>query len=377
LPFPETLKVVFVHGTWGRGIFYLSKKVAPWCEANSIFVSDLSKELKSGLPSITLDLLTFSWSGANSITKRWEAALCLRNFIRELGTKDPILVIGHSHGGTISLQAICSLEEHKHILLATLATPFVRIVESDRDLGAIPANLFRFLVGFTMFVANMFIIVHMHPMAAPEWPFIVTALLFLLLPIPVGWYLGNRLNELIVNPKPREDETPSTWQLKPQLLASLTEVDAKQLGTNLLIVRGIDDEAALSLAAGAIGTRLSRFIFETVVGLGFLSLGILPLFHDTTNRTPFGYVQIYEAFIFFLALSSLMAPSVFRAVFGKELLAGALRCDVLADSVPDGDSAKVVTLRSVSRKTGLSHSIYNNPFAPSAIANWTIAKLRS
>src|SRR5262249_5485148 len=56
-------------------------------------------------------------------------------------------------------------------------------------------------------------------------------------------------------------------------LAEASEYDAnRRAPSELLVLRGIDDEAALSLAAGAIGVRLSRLLLGVIAAPSWLYL---------------------------------------------------------------------------------------------------------
>jgi hypothetical protein len=63
------LKVVLVHGTWGRG-FFRKEPVAPWSRSDSIFVDRLLGEFEERMPTVSTSITPVSWSGSNSILHR-------------------------------------------------------------------------------------------------------------------------------------------------------------------------------------------------------------------------------------------------------------------------------------------------------------------
>ena len=96
--------------------------------------------------------------------------------------------------------------------------------------------------------------------------------------------------KLIVNPFPaykriwgKYDSSPEGWAYKPDRLASLSYYTVPRKDCDwLLVLRGVDDEASLSLAAGAIGNRMTHlflgsflpivtgmFVVVSLVGLAF------------------------------------------------------------------------------------------------------------
>src|SRR5262249_53387701 len=105
---------VIVHGTWGRGIFprlssflramSLRKPMPRWFEAESAFRTDLSSLMTSF--GITAETISFEWSGSNSVFARQRAAESLRELLLSRGQGRPIVIIAHSHGGNVALQAV-------------------------------------------------------------------------------------------------------------------------------------------------------------------------------------------------------------------------------------------------------------------------------
>ena len=139
----------------------------------------------------------------------------------------------------------------------------------------------------------------------------------------------------------------------------------------MLVVRAVDDEASMSLAAGAIGARLSvamlhrwlwllasGFFFVTVVIHGYIAKGAM----DFLNL-PFAVgIPLAAVVMLFLA-------GIFKSVLGREFLVGAWRCEVAVDSAPDRNGPiKVVTLAPVGNS--MRHAIYDHPKCVRTIADW-------
>jgi hypothetical protein len=323
------------------------------------------------MPDISTSIVPFNWSGDNSVFQRAKAATDLKLYLEKHLTLDtPLMIIAHSHGGNVAMQAITQFEGVSRVYLCTLATPFLRLFESKRDFygsekvligaGIVTSVLALYLLAITLGIDDSSI-----------EQFLAFAVIA---GFAGSWIIGGFLHRLLINPLPK-NKVPTHWQLKPSLLSEATVADAKLLDDRLLILRGIDDEAALSLAAGALTNRLLRFLYNltatrSVIFLYFLALPAqaLKLYND---NIPI----IVGLFLFLVTLLCLFLPSVTRSVFGTELAFGAARCDALFDSVPDSDRAKVVTLRAESDQEQLIHAIHHNPAAPPSIVDWFAAHI--
>jgi hypothetical protein len=144
----------------------------------------------------------------------------------------------------------------------------------------------------------------------------------------------------------------------------------------------VDDEASLALAFGAIGTRLSFLLLTQVLpkllgAIVLVSLGIVVTsfvfdFEATTTS------QMLRTAAFTIGIGLLffvLVPGIFKSIFGREFLIGALRCDVSADSVSDADGEiRVTTLPPPAghRLFGVRHFIYSYPECVGAIVDWIV-----
>jgi hypothetical protein len=131
------------------------------------------------------------------------------------------------------------------------------------------------------------------------------------------------------------------------------------LAPKVLVIRGVDDEAALALAFGAIATTLNRFLlratwqwmYKLIVFSVFLMAGL----------TAVGWVRFDSSLIMRIAVVGwcvvmfgtgifLILPGLFNARFGIEFLFGAMRCEIATDSTPHSTRVQIVTLKPMYRE---------------------------
>jgi len=110
--------IFLIHGSFVQN--------APWTREES---SDLVAGIKNA--EINAEFVRFPWTGRNSASARRRAAEELAGTIApvlEAGTREVVLV-GHSHGGNIALQAAMHLKREQRMLLkfCCLATPFLGV----------------------------------------------------------------------------------------------------------------------------------------------------------------------------------------------------------------------------------------------------------
>lgn len=119
---PVNYVITLVHGTFAPNAF--------WTRLESIF----SQKLLEYLDEASVVLIQFKWSGFNSSGARKRAAARLRTQLESNLQSYPEarhLVIGHSHGGTIAVKAVCVRDSGFEIVngIATLSTPFIHVQE--------------------------------------------------------------------------------------------------------------------------------------------------------------------------------------------------------------------------------------------------------
>src|ERR1017187_219970 len=88
-------KLVLIHGTFARN--------APWAKKDSPLQTFFLRHLDPDL-----DITTVPWSGANTTAAR---EVGIQNLIAEIDAalrdrSARCIIIGHSHGGTIAVQAV-------------------------------------------------------------------------------------------------------------------------------------------------------------------------------------------------------------------------------------------------------------------------------
>jgi hypothetical protein len=124
------VRLLLVHGTWGRGFNPDTVSPAPrWFEEGSSFRTELEQGLSDLGDRLSVD--AFLWSGANSIVERAEAAQDLAQSLDEAVAQMPDtdhILVAHSHGGNVALGAFTSMTQSLgRVQLVTLATPFLAI----------------------------------------------------------------------------------------------------------------------------------------------------------------------------------------------------------------------------------------------------------
>jgi hypothetical protein len=138
----------------------------------------------------------------------------------------------------------------------------------------------------------------------------------------------------VINPPPKVplDRTSNPWPWRPFDIAEHVNYDSTSaLAPKVLVIRGVDDEAALALAFGAIATALNRFILTVTWKWLYPVVGV--------------------------------------------------RCEIATDSVPDSRQVHIVTLKPSYRELvpqgGVSdepsskrHTIYDHPDCRREVVKW-------
>ena len=108
---PAAVGIVLVHGTFARDL--------SWLSADSPLVRELCSLFADA------NIFRFPWDGCPHQSSRYEAARRLGEDLASIGAVyNRVIVVGHSHGGNVALQAIQSISG-SDIQLITLATPFL------------------------------------------------------------------------------------------------------------------------------------------------------------------------------------------------------------------------------------------------------------
>ena len=191
----------------------------------------------------------------------------------------------------------------------------------------------------------------------------------------------------------------------------------------LLVLRALDDEASLALAAAAIGNRLSRLlarwsykiwvvlvmlsgvvvlVFSVfAITIGFFQVDIDQIRHLLDRYQPdlsfwfelsFKWVFWSWLGLLFAFFAFLFSPKAFKSFYGRELLLHSQGCEINSQSAPDSidrqsefQSASesirtnwetVVTLHQGEEVQGrLRHGLYDDPQCAERIAGWLKSEL--
>jgi Alpha/beta hydrolase family len=359
--------IVLVHGTWGRGFFPKRREASlhppnkrRWFEEGSQFQTRLDTALKGA--SLDWRIRAFLWSGANSVHARDCAARELSNQLAE-DLRDPTakaVIIAHSHGGNVALRALQRLDSAVvRIKVVTLATPFLRVlarrsfqlpfVAQGLVYGAMAMLMWALISALEVFMVDFAVnnkwISEEQAYDGVLYVVVPVLLLSLLLGILIARYLIVVLSSSRVAVAIEEEASYDT---------------RGGATSRMLVIRGVNDDASLSLAAGSIGSGLSYFVLTWVIPgltimLGvafFLSSGLLLFSNAVLDWVGWIFFAMFGTF--FCALIFIFLPGIFKSVsFGREFLVNALVCDIAVDSVPDTlGQVEAITLKPV--ETGSS-----------------------
>src|SRR5258708_11469269 len=260
------LFITLVHGTWPRNVWrdvFLNPFYGKWPTRffpNSLWFADGSEfrnRLTAGLSTrgLSARISPFLWSGANSVRERDKAAQELVEHICAKQSDYPgsiQVVIAHSHGGNVAVRALDQLGvTGDEIFIATIATPFVEILRTK----LLPAETRR--IDAMVSVTTSVLIPH-YAIAIKDayFPALNPNLPFDVLPFIVG-LVGLLTFFLFFELRARNTR-------KVDELVGLTSLSPSVRKHPLLVLRAVDDEAALTLAAATIGNRLSRLLEKSL-----------------------------------------------------------------------------------------------------------------
>ena len=377
--------IILVHGTWARGFFasdnareFTEKPLrggGRWFDDGSEFRRALELALRD--EPVEHVIRSLLWSGGNSVYARDAAALRLADELeKDLAHPGATpVVIAHSHGGNVALRALRHLRsDPSRIRVVTLATPFIRVfVREPLKLsgtvwlliwGAIFAVVFTLVTACILFSSTA---LAWHTSTTSTYVLLLIGAVFASI---VSLLLARQLNATFVRARAGPDQ--DTRAVDVQQAASYPSIRSR-----ILVIRGVDDEASLALAAGSIGSRLSSLVLANVIpelytaGLAAIFLLVMLLNLDEQRgvflEMTVGIGCSLGAFVF------LGLPGVFKSAFGKEFLTTAFVCEIAADSTPDTQgSLHVVTLSpsTPAARRQLRHGIYNHPECVNEIVRW-------
>lgn len=143
------LRIILLHGTQWPFL-----RLNRWFEEGA----PLQIALRRAFPGAAIEI--FSWSGWNTQRARHAAALeLIANLELWKLQSSKIVIIAHSHGGNVALQAAQKMRDEK-ISLITLGTPFLelRSEESVRRIGMLIVIMFSIPLFMTASLSSYFIL---------------------------------------------------------------------------------------------------------------------------------------------------------------------------------------------------------------------------
>jgi hypothetical protein len=344
-----------------------------WFETDSNFYNQLKEKLKHW----PLDIRSFLWSGANSVFARDRAATKLAEELSKVSKDVMPVIIAHSYGGNAALRALEYLREDNidvsRVKIVTLATPFLKVFVRDSSE----------ISGFTWLLVWGAISIFC---AIPMVPFILTAIamfgggtdlmywgaglglvLALVASICIVLWLAN-----VFGNRTRAKEI--------ERAANYPSIDAS--GPRMLVIRGVDDEASLTLAAGSIGSRLSsRALILISMSVSFV-LVVLAFVIFVMTLAGWSLPKEWDYWLPLImgacalsALAILFLPGIYKSGFGREFLTMGFLCEIAADSTPDTvsriDSTTVSSVEEKKRRSlRLRHFIYEHSSCVEKIVTW-------
>jgi hypothetical protein len=325
------------------------------------------------------------WSGSNSVFERDRFARDLARDLDDDVRADPTcqqLVIAHSHGGNIALDAVRHYRQSEtEIQIVTLATPFVdlwtampvrdgnRYTEAygrafqDRDnltrtrraLSCLAATLALAWAGIRLGVLPP--LEEMVVQGRMAWLAFTPLALNAVLALALTW-TGAGEDELMRVPRLDAQRKPGASRCR------------------MLVLRGADDEAALALAGGS----LQAILGSAASRLSLVLLSLVSPFLLLLTKLPGGWlhtalVSLCAALAVFLTGSLLEA--IGRAAAGREFLVMGRLLRISINSAPDTDGdATVRTLPGspakdrVGKEYRFKHGLYAHRDCVPAIMGW-------
>lgn len=388
----KPLKVVLVHGTWGRGLLFKRAKHDPrlWFSPESNFSERLLAALKAH--GFSANITSHHWSGANSFKHRSRAAEELaRGLHTSLQDEDTHhLLIAHSHGGNILMRMMHFLvarglkpADQQRVNLVTIATPFI-------DLSHRRSKKVEHVALWLLVIAAVFLIVKLALPLVADAHFVIQDIAFrVLVSSSFMMIVYIIFGQLVFDAE--LDIDGSSRHFRETIEAA--HYSGREFHSHCFVIRGYDDEAALVIGLGNVGNRLSKMAFSAIA----FTIPVLLLLHFLQDFTEWGGVcrpvtmdgnsgssdcsetyfwnllQILAALLYgILALAA-----IFKSAFGRELVIGGWFANVVCNSVPDLCRNFSVKTLLPTRRIALKHSLYGHPHIARDIAKWLQSSLKA
>jgi hypothetical protein len=318
------------------------------------------------------------WSGANAIDDRYRSGRALADRILSDQAEDlsrRSLIVGHSHGGSVAVQALQFLsvyylskrDQLKRVSIVTLATPFTYLVRPENGKWNYEF-LFAGFLPLSMAVFHAFLVPGRLPWALVLLAALVALGVFFHQLRILAKYAGGGIRPVVdICDKTADGALP--W----------SEV-------HLLVLRGIDDEAAFALAVSSFAAWLGRLmrsavlmplracigpvLLLTLALIAMVTGCVLGIPSDESDRllSSIGEGWTHRALYFFAMIFGMLAVSGVLSVFvvlvqtvvGRELVRFP-NVEISVNSVPDnmGEVSVATLSRFRSASTGMRHSLYD------------------
>lgn len=425
----EKITVYLVHGTWPYGLLAHHLPILRrlcrrprWFQEGSLLWQDLERE--------GLQCRTFDWSGANSLLARRNAAAELRRTLeaaRAEHPRDVRLVIAHSHGGNVAVEALGSPEASGLARgVVTLGTPFLhfRSRVGVRDEGVLgfaqlsglavlgAAILARRMPEITALAREDFIF---QPSAVRRWflvvAYIVALICFLL---SLAWsrfrdgLTGHALRDpgpvpgLLILRAPRDEPTlalsaarTADWAVETAWLAAkkLLPPSRRRKGWKGRLWGEALEHAALGVVA--LGMPWSVVLLANLFRAGeapwaFLREDVSRSWQEWAlegSPAHFWFSWLFRSAGFALGLASLLVlcpmglmlvmSGIALAPFGWELAFCGLNLEVNAEASPPGGTYPIETIRPTREELDSlgfrpRHGLYEFPSVRSRLLRWAV-----
>jgi pimeloyl-ACP methyl ester carboxylesterase len=362
-PAKRLLHVYLVHGTWGRGfrpgktLLGRPRRQPAWSEPGGYFHDDLKEALTAR--GLNPQMSPISWSGSNSVLERDRVAKAFAKLLDDDADGSAgctQLVIGHSHGGNIALEAARRYRQATTELhIVTLATPFIdlwtamKMRDGDRysqeygrafhkrsglstmrrGMGSLAASCGLLWAGI-----KVGLVPPIGELLAD--PPIIDVMAFPFVHLLVTLFLSGT--------GAREDDLMRVPRFDAPLVPGMAQC-------HILVLRGTDDEAGLALAGGTIQALLGAGVSRAANA----ALAVASLFITALIMLPSGWriaalVSIVVALALFL-LGSLL-EAIGRAAAGREFLLMGGLLGISVNSAPDVDGDVTIKTLAGSPSTG-------------------------
>lgn len=340
----KTNRIILVHGTFSnrkeRDAGLMNK---PWYQPGSMFRRYLRSSIRQ-CDSAT-EIEAFEWSGRNSVTERYQASTRLKMRIEELktvGRIGRIIVICHSHGGTIAADAIERTRHKDQVFLCCIATPFIKVIDHE-DKSDAPTWTFQLFVGLLAAIILHFdfvpkIVVALESIGINRLPYVSEVLLFTFIFAPATKF-ADWLNVRLYNGFFRRSAAErNAFKSVSTLTFEKSDAYVRDTPTSeALCIREPSDEASGLLSSSVfLHTIANWFLIPT--SIFFLILPLLMLVEG------FGGIHLASGRLFFfvsaVTISCLLLLFLSRRPFGSEFYDLKLRYEL---DVSNGPSSSFLT----------------------------------